>query len=301
MKVSRIFSGLLIILLGVALFLSNFNVLTMNWHFILRLWPVLLVFAGISVLVSNSKWKAVLYALTAILVLVLVFSAASVGWGNFHDVFHSGSRHTHSQQFTEEFDRGVRHAVLTIDAGAGSIAINDTTNELLDANAESNVGSYTLDADKNGSTENLDLSMEKNDEHWIFGGDKNKVDIELNPIPDWKFVTNVGACSLNLDLSPYAVSSADLKAGASSMKIRLGDKSDTTRLSINAGVSSITINVPKNSGCQIRDDTKLSSRSFKDFVKFDDGSYRTANFESSNKKIFIDLQAGVSSIRVDRY
>ena len=55
MKVSRIFSGLLIILLGVALFLSNFDVLTMNWHFIFRLWPVLLVFAGISVLVSNSK------------------------------------------------------------------------------------------------------------------------------------------------------------------------------------------------------------------------------------------------------
>jgi hypothetical protein len=301
MKVSRIFAGLLIILLGIALFLSNFDVLTMNWHFIFRLWPILLVFAGISVLVSNPKLKALLYAVTAILVLVWVFSVASAGWGNFHGIFHGGSRHAHSQQFTENFDKDVRHAVLTINAGAGSIFINDTTNELLNANTESNIGDYSLDVDKNVHTENLDLTMEKREEHWFFGSEKNKVDIKLNPIPDWKLDMDVGACSLDFDLSPYVISSADLKAGASSMKIRLGDRSDTTQLSINAGVSSISIYVPESSGCQIRDEAKLSSKSYTDFVKFDDGLYKTANFESSKKKIFIDMEAGVSSIKVSRY
>ena len=79
MKVSRLFAGVLIVLLGIALFLSNFNILRLDWHFIFRLWPILLVLAGISVLVSNSKWRAALYALTLILVIAWIVSAASEG------------------------------------------------------------------------------------------------------------------------------------------------------------------------------------------------------------------------------
>jgi len=79
MKISRVFAGLLIVILGVALFLSNFDVVHFDWHFIFRLWPVLLVLAGISVLVSNPKWRTVLYAVTLILVVAWIVSAASRG------------------------------------------------------------------------------------------------------------------------------------------------------------------------------------------------------------------------------
>lgn len=304
MKVSKIFAGILIILLGLALFLSNFDLLTLNWHFIFRLWPILLVLAGISVLVSDSKLKAALYAVTIILVLVWIFAAASGGWHKFHGFQWNWSKQPYSQQFIEKFDRDIRQAVLDVNAGAGSITLNDTTSELLDANTESNLGNYSLDADKKDHTEKLDLTMEEREErneHWFFGGEKNKVNIKLNPVPAWELNMDVGACSVDFDLSPYAVTSADFKAGASSMKIRLGDKSDTTHLTIDAGASSITISVPQNSGCQIRDKAMLSSKSFPDFAESNDGTYKTTNFESSKKKIFIDFAAGVSSIKINRY
>jgi hypothetical protein len=301
MKVSRIFAGLLIILLGLALFLSNFDVLTLNWHFIFRLWPVLLVFAGISVLVSNSKLKAVLYAVTAILVLVWVFSVASVGWGNFREIFHNHGSPAHEQEFSQDFERDVRHAVLSLNSGAGSFYLNDTTDKLFEANTESNIGDYSLNAEKDGLTERLDLAFEGKDNHWSWGGSKNKVDLKLSGRVDWKLNMDVGACSTDFDLSKFSIASMDIKAGASSIKIRLGDRSDTTNVNMNTGASSVTIYVPQGSGCQIRDEAKLSSKSFQDFAKASDDVYKTSNFDSSKKKIFVDIEAGVSSIKVRRY
>ncbi len=302
MKVSRIFAGLLIILLGVALFLSNFNLLTLNWHFIFRLWPLLLVFAGISVLVSNSKLKAVLYAVTAILVLVWIFSVASGGCGNFHHIFHDDST-VHHQEFSQTFEKDVHHASLSLNSGAGSFYMNDTTGNLFEATAESNIGNYTLDAEQDGITEKLDLSFKGNNgnNHWGSGGITNKVNAKLNPKVDWKLDVNIGASSTDFDLSKYVISSADIKGGASSMKIRLGDKSDTTDLKINCGISSISIYVPRSSACEIRDNASLSSKSYFDFVSLGDGLYRTSNFASSKKKIVIHLDAGLSSISVERY
>lgn len=302
MKVSRIFAGALIILLGGALFLSNFDVVNLDWHFIFRLWPILLVFAGISVLVSNSKLKAVLYAVTAILVLVWIFSVASVGWGDFRGVLRGGDGTVHHQELSQDLEKSIRHAILTVNSGAGSFRLKDTTAELLEANAETNIGNYSLNAEKDGSTEKLDLNFEDNkDYHWRFGGTKNDVAFKLNPKIDWTLNIDVGACSTDFDLSEFVITSADIKAGASSLKIRLGDKSDTTNISLNTGASSVTIYIPRSSGCQVRDEAKLSSKSFPDFAKASEGIYRSTNFDSSKKKIFVDFEAGVSSIKIRWY
>jgi len=301
MKISRLFAGLLIVLLGVALILSNFDVLHLDWSYIFRLWPVLLIFAGISVLVANQKLRAVLYAVTAILVLVWIFSAASVGWGSFHGLFHGFARDVHHQEFTEDMTKGVKKGVLTINSGAGSFYINDTTSDLLYASTQSNVGDYYFDTSIDGPTENLELRLEGNDNHWNFGNTKNTVNIKLNNKPDWDVVLNVGACSGDLDLSPYIIKSAVVKAGASSIKIRLGDKADSTDLRLDTGASSLTVFVPSSSGCMIHDNAELSSKSFRDFEKTSDGDYRTSNFDVAKRKVFISIDAGISSIKVRRY
>jgi hypothetical protein len=299
MKVSRIFAGLLIILIGIALFLSNFDVLKLNWHFIFRLWPILLVFAGISVLVSNSKLKAVLYVVTAILVLIWIFSVASIGWGNFHNIVRSHD--VHHQEFNQSLEKGVRQASLTLSSGAGSFFIKDTTDRLFEANCETDIGDYSLDIQKNGSAEHLSMALKQDENDWHWNSSQNTVKIKLNPAMIWNLTIDVGASSDDFDLSNYKIASASIKSGASSIKLRLGDKLDTTHLSLDAGASSITIYVPQKAGCQILDNAELSRKSFTDFTKSNYGVYRTSNFDDSKKKVFIDVQAGVSSITVTRY
>lgn len=302
MKVSRVFAGALIILLGLALFLSNFDVLSLDWHFIFRLWPVLLVLAGISVMVSDSKWKAALYAVTAVLVLVWIFSVASVGWGNFRGIFHDRDRAVKYQDFSQDLEKNVTRGSLSLNSGAGSFFLAESTNDFLEAHTESNIGEYSMNSEKEGNTEKVELSFEDNkDNHWRFGGTTNKVNLKLNPKIEWNLELNVGACTTDFDLSQFIVRNANIQAGASSLKLKLGDKSDSTSITINTGASNVSIEVPQSCGCEIRDDAKLSSKSFWDFVSFGDGVYKTSNIASSKNKIFIDLESGVSSIKVKRY
>lgn len=301
MRASRLLAGLLIIVLGVALFLSNFDVLSLNWQFIFKLWPILLVFAGISVLVKNPKWRGVLYAITSVLVLVWIFSAASVGWGGLKSAFYGDGGNLHSQEFSQHFDKNTKHAVFTLNDGAGTFTINGTTTALVHATAQTNMGNYSFDSNRDGSTQQVDLRFEGKNEHWPFGSAKNSLDMELNPAVDWSLNLNVGACSVDLDLSPFMVRTAEVKAGASKIKVRLGNKSDTTNLRIDTGASALVVYVPSSSGCQIKDRAELSSKSFPGFVKGTDGRYHSPNFSAAKKIIFVDIDAGVSSIKVKTY
>ncbi len=300
MKASRVLAGLIIVLLGIAILLSNFDIVSFDWGLIFRMWPVLLILAGISVLVPNERAKVVLYIVTIVLVVVWIFSAFSRGSRSFRHVFDNKSN-VRIQEFSVEMDRGVQHAVFTLDGGAGSFSIQDTTGSVVSARTESNVGSYNFDSDKNGGTETMNLSMKNGTHDWHFGHSENNVKIRLNSKPDWNLNINVGACAGDFDLTPYRVRSANIDAGASDITVRLGEKSDTTNLDIDTGISKLTIYVPAASGCQIDDKAELSAKSFDGFTKNENGTYRTSNFKNTSKKIFVSLDAGVSSIRVVRY
>jgi hypothetical protein len=89
--------------------------------------------------------------------------------------------------------------------------------------------------------------------------------------------------------------------GAASLKLKLGEMHDTVNVRIEGGASSIRIYIPKNSGCEIKSDMGLSSKDFEEFINIGDDTYRTPNYDSAVKKIFIVLDGGVSSVKVKRY
>jgi hypothetical protein len=45
----------------------------------------------------------------------------------------------------------------------------------------------------------------------------------------------------------------------------------------------------------------LASKDFKGFIKKDDGSYETPNYQTSKNKVFIFLDGGLSNFEVDTY
>ena len=141
--------------------------------------------------------------------------------------------------------------------------------------------------------------MEK--EHVRHSVHSNNVDIRMNDKPSWKMIFNVGAADMKLDLTSYIIDTISMDAGASSIKMKLGDKSPCTRVSLNAGASSIKVEVPEGTGCQINSESFLISRNFKGFEKKGDRMYQTSNFNSSSKKIYITIETAVSSIEVNRY
>lgn len=122
----------------------------------------------------------------------------------------------------------------------------------------------------------------------------------LNPQPVWQFSFNIGAADFDFDLTDFQVSMIDIDAGASSIKLRIGDKYPETNVKIDAGASSIFLEIPESAGCLLTGSTVLSSRDLDGFNKISKGKYQTANFESAEQKIFVKVDAAVSSFEIKR-
>ena len=48
-------------------------------------------------------------------------------------------------------------------------------------------------------------------------------------------------------------------------------------------------------------DSALSAKDFDDFNKVSDGKWQTEGFDKAAKKIYLDIDTGLSSVQVERY
>jgi hypothetical protein len=147
----------------------------------------------------------------------------------------------------------------------------------------------------------LELGMKKRKFHLGKNKYKNKVNILLNEKLEWDLNFDVGAASMKLDLTKNNVSNFTVDMGAASLDVKLGSLADKLNVVVNAGASKIVISVPEEVGCELRMDDVLSANNIVGFKYFSSGLYRTEGFDESEKKIFISIDCGVSSINIDRY
>ncbi|MEI6053992.1 MAG: DUF5668 domain-containing protein [Candidatus Saccharibacteria bacterium] len=76
--IGRIFWGLLLVLVGVMLIAENFGYINVNWVDLLRLWPLLVIAAGLSILsVKSVVWKIFTIILAVVTLSAIAFVALS--------------------------------------------------------------------------------------------------------------------------------------------------------------------------------------------------------------------------------
>ena len=85
------------------------------------------------------------------------------------------------------------------------------------------------------------------------------------------------------------------------MDIRLGDKMPAANVDIEAGVASVTLEIPESVGCEMRMDGALNAKNMDGLSKIGDGLYRTANFDTATKKVIVHYEGGLTSINIKRY
>jgi hypothetical protein len=129
----------------------------------------------------------------------------------------------------------------------------------------------------------------------------NDVKIKLNPLPIWDMDFDIGAAEVNFDLTGYRTKAIEVDGGAASANIKLGDKFYRTALKINTGASSISVSIPKASGCEVKSETFLVDKDLPGFRKEKSNIFKTENFNDSPNKIYITIDAAISSFRVIRY
>ena len=307
MKFRNVFWGLSLIIIGSLLVARNLGVIDFDWFNILRLWPLLFILWGLSVLPIRDTIKA------GILVIILGgatwFVLEYPSSGKYHDFefiidkdFDSGnSSLTESQQnFTIPYSDTIENAKLVMDAAAGTFTLKDTCSDLLSFSQQSSRGShYQYFVRRSGRNVTVNISEDK--EHIFHNNNHKKVIISLNPAPVWDINLNAGASSVNYDLRQFKVQKISLDGGAGSFKITLGDKYPSVKVDIDAGASSLTLRVPENTGCDLNITAVLSGKHLPGFQKVSSGHYQTENYDEAQNKIHLNVDAAVSSFRIIRY
>lgn len=305
MKTSNIFWGVFFIAIGALVLLGNLTALQFTWHSAWKFWPAVLVLIGVSILVKNQIGKAIVAGLAALVLALTIYASISATTNLFDDDFEihfgDGTAAFDTTYFAQEYSDSIKTAKLQFSGGAGGFKMLMPTDKLVDFKTEGLKNNYRLNRNDFGTHTDLDFEMKGNTVNLKTKGYKNSVEMSLNANPEWELFFDVGASTLNLDLTPYKVSKLDIDMGAAALNVKFGDLSDVTRLKIDAGASDMDILIPDSVGCEINSDDALSSKNYEGFKKVNHNIYRTENFDSSTKKIFIEIDCGVSSIDVKRY
>lgn len=305
MKTSHFFWGVFFLSIGALLLIGNLTTLNFYWDTAWKFWPLVLVLIGVSLLVKNQIGKNIVAALAGLILALTIYATVSAT-GNFihndfHFVFDDSDAEVDSSYFSESYNDSIKTATLNFDGGAGTFKLQTTSDKLAEFYTESYDDNYTLNRIDNGWHTDLNFTMKDKKIRFGKGNYKNSVLMSLNPNPEWQINFDIGASSVDLDLTPYKVSKVDINMGAASLNLKFGDLADLTKFKLNAGASDIDILVPENVGCEITSDAALSSKHFDGFKKTDKKIYRTDNFDSAKKHIYLEIDCGVSSINVSRY
>jgi LiaF transmembrane domain len=310
MKRRHLFWGILFLSLGILFLLDNLNTLGFNWFQIWRIWPVLLILWGVLFALKENTAKTFLTGVIALLLAVVIFASFKSVSEIFTNHILFNSNHEFGISLKDNHDTtnyylansgNLNKVDFNFKAGMGNFEIKDSTSQLFHAISQGVKNNYDLSYSNDDSIGNIKMELGKRKWFFFDGMNKNNVLLAFNSRPYWDMNFDIGAASTDFDLSNFKVENLKIDMGAASLRIKLGDNVNSCKVDIDGGVSSIHISVPEKAGCEIKTDVGLSSKNFHGFNKINSGFYRTENFDSSMKKIFIKFKTGVSALNVDRY
>ena len=304
MKYGKIFWGILLVTLGILFAFRNFGVIDFSLHNIFRLWPLLLVFWGIAIIPLKPMVKFILTLIAIIIAVVFLLKSPTreYHWFNWHydkDYSQIDESEMIEQHFAEAFDSGILFAKLNLDVAAGEFQIENMSVDLFEFTNEGNSVSYDVSTDRENDKAIIDI----HNEGIQIGNKKFREEswLSLNEQPVWDLDIDVGAADMKMDLRPFKIENIEIDGGAAAIEIKVGDRMEVTNVSIDAGASSIKIRIPESSACEVKFQTFLSSQELDGFIKIKKGLYQTPNFTSSSNKIYIDVEAAVTSLKIKRY
>jgi len=309
MKTKSIFWGAFFITLGLLFLLNNFSTLNYEFYNLWKFWPAFIVLLGLALLVKGSVFKGFFGGLAAIVLALTLFAGFNSAkyffteehnWNDFNDNVVLDSRHTFAT-FSEDYNPAFKQAKLYFNSGAGAFKIVQSTNKLFFVNSDGMKYGYSFITNDEDNFAVINFWGKDNHVRWFKKNFKNRTSIELNTNPEWILDFDLGASSMDFDLTKFKISKLIIEMGAASLNLKLGIPEKETKVIIDAGASSMDISIPESVGCEINAEISLSSKNFSGFNKIKSGLYRTSNFEDSIKKIYFDIESGVSSVTISRY
>jgi hypothetical protein len=328
MNSKSLFTGGILILLGILFLGKEWGWFNINWHEISRLWPLLLIYLGLIALLGKSNSSATVITIVLLCIAiptVLVRSCQErVGTAfnkngihidmdddddngdnnnsdnddNDDDTSFKGS----NQKLNSPMSADIKSASFNFSGGAAEFEISGTSTDLVEADANLTFGNISLKKTGDSTNPTIDFALRGKTNKINLGDDDNdnKINLKLNPSVLWDMKFEFGAGKADFDLSEYKVKNLSIKTGLTETDVKLGDKVDNLDVKIESGLTDIEFKVPESVGCRIDIDGGLNDKDFDGFVQ-KNGHWETPNYDKSTKKITLKFEGGLQSLKVRRY
>ncbi|MFQ6071175.1 MAG: toast rack family protein [Methanosarcinales archaeon] len=290
-KIGNLIGALILIGIGLIFLLNNFGYLSWDiWNYLWKLWPLILIAIGLSLLFKNSKLWFLSYLIPIIIAGMVISFAFQY---NFKEPESVLATSTLNQRLED-----IAKAEIEIDFGAGNLNIGAGSNNLFDGEFKYNNKKFLPNPvykTKKGIAKlrlkagsNLRTFHPINEWNLNFTG---KIPIDLK--------VDYGAASAIIDMSDLKVDKLDIDGGATNTELIFGIY--PTKADINIGVSKLAIKIPKEVGAKIKLEDSINSVNMDDLEKLDgkEGVYITKNYEDVKNKLDITIDSGVSDINVE--
>ncbi len=327
------FGPILLISIGVYFLLQNLGLVSeLNWVAALQLWPLLLIFAGINIIVRHAPRPfGSLLSLIVALLTVAIF-----GYVLFNDsetVFSRfGIQPTPVTVHREpvEYAADVSQASVTIDFGAPGAdlyALSDSRSLIQGEVSYGNELIFETDATNDRATIRLGTQDSGafffNPATWFTWSDMARWDLGLSPDVDMDLRLDVGSGSVDLDLSELQLTNLEIDGGSGSTAVAMpagnydadyefgsGSVSITLpaagrhEIDLNSGSGAVTIHLPASMEARIELDSGSGSFSASDLLTQTSGGdsqvWETAGYGDSADQVTLFINQGSGSIRVEQ-
>ncbi|MDO8507082.1 MAG: hypothetical protein Q7S53_00755 [bacterium] len=302
--------GFLVLFLSVILLLTTSGFAAWGlWLFVWQFWPMLFVIFGMAFLMR--RWDMNLFVGMAF--FLLVFAGMGTGlWLTWKEQYFSTNnfaemnvRGMTQTKLSNEMPKKTEKADVKIAFGSSKIkvdALSDINSGLLyEGTHDSNF--FTLNQKMEVVGEKTKLSFKSSPfiKKPFSPKSVNELNLNLSQKPIYSFNIETGASDIDLNLDKLKVSNLDIDAGASELMIKLGD-SDSTDVHIKSGASLLRFYLPKDVAVRVNSKSAFSSKNFEDFgLTKKNKSWESPGWNSSKKKITVDIDSGVSKIEFTNY
>jgi hypothetical protein len=297
---------LLLISIGAILLVNNLGIVPWSiWPVLARLWPVLLIVAGLDLLLEHhGRWVSLLTAIAA----VIIVTATAVAILRFHDLGSAAAEPASARTTTVPLD-GAARGQVTVHLAAGQLtmgALPSGATSLLAVNSQMPSGMQMASrVERSNGTATVTLQGEGRAPglwflDWIGPRDGIRWTVQLARATPLTLEVNLGAGRADLDLSELAVQELTLDSGAGDLTVTFPAGTSRTDAEIRSGAGHLTLIIPPEVGARLHAPAegivKINAPGDR-FHQTTDG-YESSNYASAAHHLEITLHLGVGSVDV---
>jgi hypothetical protein len=296
---------ILLIAVGAIILYSNWRPSFDPWPILRTYWPLILIFLGAGKIYDSwqrqknpdARSNGYSVGTTAGVVVFVIVLVVLLGSGRRFNRWRGGTVYAMQHQ-SRTVDRGdAKNVRATLEMGAGDIILSGGSSHLLEADFDyrSSSGAPKVDYSVSGTTGDLRISQDDNDNHIRTTSDNHWTVHFANDVPI-EIKIDMGAGHGNLRLRDIDVTRLNLDMGAGQVDVDLtGDRKSNLTADIEGGVGEANIRLPKSVGVIVNASGGIGTIDAHG-LKHDGDEYTNELYGKSPVTIHLKVEGGVGRI-----